>query len=132
MKICIHLLLLIYASFVSCLIPNATALNNNLANHFSMKDIQHLNNNNFIKSADYICSSISEISDEIFTNPINIKSDTGCQSIKITNCQFNKISILDNTQSNGQISIIYINNSDLLIETSTFQECSSQSKKQSK
>ena len=32
---------------------------------------------------------------------------------------------LDSTQSNGQISIIYIKNSDFLIETSTFQECSS-------
>lgn len=77
---------------------------------------------------DFICIASTEIKSESFSDIIRIKSDVGCQSISIIKCTFDKITINpENSQLYGQFSIIYVKENDLLIDESTFQECSSKS-----
>lgn len=77
---------------------------------------------------DFICTTATQINEKDFTDLVRIKSGTGCQTISVINCKFISIVIPENSQSDGQFSIIYVHNADLSIEDSTFQECASKSK----
>lgn len=124
----LHLSLFGYITFVSCLVTDPLKLMNNSPNHFLTKSIQ-LQQELYLKSEnDFVCTSQSLISDNSFSNSVRIKTDTGCQSITIIKCKFNSISIPDSSQPTEQISLIYIKNSDLSIENSDFQECTSKAK----
>ena len=93
--------------------------------HFSSKNISKSDKKKLSSENNYVCTATCEISEKNFENTFNIKSEIGCQSIIIVKCIFNSISVPENSQSDGSISIINIKSSDLSIEDCNFLRCSS-------
>lgn len=74
----------------------------------------------------FICNGVGQelqINDENFQNTAAITNENTCSSIKIFHCTFTNVAITSISQTNGQISIIYIKSIDLFIDDSTFSNC---------
>ncbi|KAK8835264.1 hypothetical protein M9Y10_016235, partial [Tritrichomonas musculus] len=98
--------------------PQKTFLLNNII-FKTQRDSAKLKNNFYLKE-EKNCDNNQKllISDEKFTEPINIQNIKDCQSVSIFNCYFNKIYL-----KTKHPSIIYIANSSFSIENSGFFDC---------